>query len=184
VCAGNGVVAIGVKRAKHSHSNVPTVASVHCEQRSRVASGHCVCCYRVCAGNGVVANGVKRAKHSHSWRPSAIVLDIEGTVAPISFVADVMFPHARDNVRSYLEQHFDTPEAVADIDAIRTQVGVAGGGLGGEGGSRRCCVLMCVQRCALCACVCVYTPEAVADIDAIRAQVGGPGGGGRGVFRK
>jgi hypothetical protein len=79
-------------------------------------------------GNGVVANGVKRAKHSHGWRLAAIVLDIEGTVAPISFVADVMFPHARDNVRSWLEQHYDSTQAVADIHAIRTQVGVSGGG--------------------------------------------------------
>ncbi len=39
----------------------------------------------------------KRARRAHSARgtrplPTAIVLDIEGTVAPISFVADVLFP--------------------------------------------------------------------------------------------
>jgi hypothetical protein len=54
--------------------------------------------------------------------PRAIVLDIEGTVAPISFVADVMFPYARDNVAAHLEAHYDTPEARADIEAIRKQV--------------------------------------------------------------
>lgn len=69
------------------------------------------------------ANGVKRAKHVHRWRPSAIVLDIEGTVAPISFVADVMFPHARDNVRAYLEAHYNSSETRADVEAIRQQVG-------------------------------------------------------------
>lgn len=69
-----------------------------------------------------VANGVKRAKHSHHYRPAAIVLDIEGTIAPISFVADVMFPHARDNVRAFLEAHFNSAEARADIEAIRKQV--------------------------------------------------------------
>lgn len=69
------------------------------------------------------ANGIKRAKHGHhSWQPSAIVLDIEGTVAPISFVSEVMFPHARDNVRAYLEAHFNSAETRADIDAIRQQV--------------------------------------------------------------
>jgi methylthioribulose 1-phosphate dehydratase/enolase-phosphatase E1 len=53
------------------------------------------------------------------------VLDIEGTVAPISFVADVMFSYARDNVAAHLEAHYDTPEARADIEAIRKQVGNA-----------------------------------------------------------
>lgn len=69
-----------------------------------------------------MSNGVKRAKHTHHWKPAAIVLDIEGTVAPISFVADVMFPHARDNVRAYLESHYNSAETRADIDAIRKQV--------------------------------------------------------------
>lgn len=69
-----------------------------------------------------MSNGVKRAKHSHHWKPAAIVLDIEGTVAPISFVADVMFPHARDNVRAYLESHYTSAATRADIDAIRKQV--------------------------------------------------------------
>lgn len=74
----------------------------------------------VCAG---AANGVtKRAKHAHHWRPAAIVLDIEGTVAPISFVADVMFPHARDNVRAFLNAHYNSGETRADINAIRQQV--------------------------------------------------------------
>lgn len=50
------------------------------------------------------------------------MLDIEGTVAPISFVADVMFPYARDNVRQHLEQHYDSQEAQADIEAVRKQV--------------------------------------------------------------
>ncbi|WIA33460.1 hypothetical protein OEZ86_006590 [Tetradesmus obliquus] len=77
----------------------------------------------VSEANGVAANGVaaKRAKLSHAALPRAIVLDIEGTVAPISFVADVMFPYARDNVAAHLEAHYETPEARADIDAIRKQ---------------------------------------------------------------
>lgn len=72
--------------------------------------------------DAVTANGsVKRAKLSHAKLPAAVVLDIEGTVAPISFVADVMFPYARDNVRAHLEQHFESQEARADIEAIRKQ---------------------------------------------------------------
>jgi methylthioribulose 1-phosphate dehydratase/enolase-phosphatase E1 len=72
------------------------------------------------AANGVV-NGLKRAKHSHGYRPAAIVLDIEGTVAPISYVADVMFPYARDNVRAFLEANYDSAETRADVEAIRQQ---------------------------------------------------------------
>lgn len=68
------------------------------------------------------SQAVKRTKLSHSQLPKAIVLDIEGTVAPISFVADVMFPYARDNVRQHLQEHYDSQEAQADIDAIRQQV--------------------------------------------------------------
>lgn len=85
--------------------------------------GFCGTLLVVCAG---VANGVtKRAKHAHHWQPAAIVLDIEGTVAPISFVADVMFPHARDNVRAFLNAHYNSGETRADINAIRQQVGRA-----------------------------------------------------------
>lgn len=79
-------------------------------------------CLSYLLDRAAAANGVKRAKHTHQWKPAAIVLDIEGTVAPISFVADVMFPHARDNVRTYLESHYNSAEARADIDAIRKQV--------------------------------------------------------------
>eukprot|EP00878_Enallax_costatus_P002117 GHUV01002285.1.p1 GENE.GHUV01002285.1~~GHUV01002285.1.p1 ORF type:complete len:493 (+),score=190.38 GHUV01002285.1:198-1676(+) len=81
------------------------------------------------AENGVHAesHGNKRVKLSHTQLPKAIVLDIEGTVAPISFVADVMFPYAHDNVRHHLEEHYDTPEAQADIEAIRKQAAADGG---------------------------------------------------------
>jgi methylthioribulose 1-phosphate dehydratase/enolase-phosphatase E1 len=67
------------------------------------------------------SQAVKRTKLSHAQLPKAIVLDIEGTVAPISFVADVMFPYARDNVRQHLQEHYHSQEAQADIDAIRQQ---------------------------------------------------------------
>ncbi len=63
-----------------------------------------------------------------------MVLDIEGTVAPISFVADVMFPYARDHARAFLTSSFDTSETQADIQLIREQVGA--GCLGGSGCER------------------------------------------------
>jgi enolase-phosphatase E1 len=34
-----------------------------------------------------------------------VVLDIEGTTTPISFVYDVLFPYARENLRGFLETH-------------------------------------------------------------------------------
>ena len=37
-----------------------------------------------------------------------VVLDIEGTTTPISFVYDVLFPYARANLREFLETHGPT----------------------------------------------------------------------------
>ncbi|KAL0282655.1 UNVERIFIED_CONTAM: putative bifunctional methylthioribulose-1-phosphate dehydratase/enolase-phosphatase E1 [Sesamum angustifolium] len=61
-----------------------------------------------------------------------IVLDIEGTTTPISFVTDVLFPYARDSVGKHLELTYDTAETQDDIKLLRAQVeedlenGVAG----------------------------------------------------------
>ncbi|KAG2447166.1 hypothetical protein HYH02_007912 [Chlamydomonas schloesseri] len=79
-------------------------------------------------GNGAEANGshaaepaAKKAKTRHAALPAAVVLDIEGTVAPISYVADVMFPYAQQHCRSFLESTYDSDETQADIALIRTQ---------------------------------------------------------------
>lgn len=48
----------------------------------------------------------------------ALLLDIEGTVTPISFVHDILFPFARSHVRDYLIQHSTTAEAQEDIAAL------------------------------------------------------------------
>ncbi|KAF3647681.1 putative bifunctional methylthioribulose-1-phosphate dehydratase/enolase-phosphatase E1 [Capsicum annuum] len=61
-----------------------------------------------------------------------IVLDIEGTTTPISFVTDVLFPYARDNVGRHLDATYDSAETQDDIKLLRAQVqedlenGVAG----------------------------------------------------------
>lgn len=61
-----------------------------------------------------------------------IVLDIEGTTTPISFVTDVLFPYARDNVGRHLDATYDTTVTQDDIKLLRSQVeddlkqGVAG----------------------------------------------------------
>ena len=51
-----------------------------------------------------------------------VVLDIEGTTTPISFVTDVMFPYARDNVRKHLTSTFYSEETKEDIKLLRVQV--------------------------------------------------------------
>lgn len=44
----------------------------------------------------------------------AVLLDIEGTTTPISFVHEVLFPFARTHLRAYLHAHHDAPE-LADV---------------------------------------------------------------------
>jgi methylthioribulose 1-phosphate dehydratase / enolase-phosphatase E1 len=61
-----------------------------------------------------------------------VVLDIEGTTSPISFVTDMLFPYARDNVRKHLDATYGTDETKDDVALLRAQVeqdldeGVAG----------------------------------------------------------
>ncbi len=43
-------------------------------------------------------------------RMRAVLLDIEGTVAPITFVHDILFPFAQTHVKDYLVQHSTVPE--------------------------------------------------------------------------
>ena len=93
------------------------------------ANGHSTGTAPASANGHAVAEALphKRAKLGpHKKPPVALVLDIEGTVAPISFVADVMFPYARENVRQHLEATYGNEETQEDIDAIRTQAAADG----------------------------------------------------------
>jgi enolase-phosphatase E1 len=40
----------------------------------------------------------------------AVLLDIEGTTTPITFVTEVLFPYARTHLREYIERHADAAE--------------------------------------------------------------------------
>jgi enolase-phosphatase E1 len=51
----------------------------------------------------------------------AILLDIEGTTTPISFVHDVLFPYSRKHLKSYLAQHANSIEVLADLAALREE---------------------------------------------------------------
>ncbi len=54
-------------------------------------------------------------------RVRAILLDIEGTITPIAFVHDVLFPYARSHVGNYLASHFGNAETQADITRLRQE---------------------------------------------------------------
>jgi enolase-phosphatase E1 len=51
----------------------------------------------------------------------AILLDIEGTTTPISFVYDVLFPFARAHVQSFLEKEFESADVQHVIGLLRLE---------------------------------------------------------------
>ncbi|KAJ6776281.1 METHYLTHIORIBULOSE-1-PHOSPHATE DEHYDRATASE [Salix koriyanagi] len=77
-----------------------------------------------CNGNTkmVVKAGMSNSNNGIKPLPRCIVLDIEGTTTPITFVADVLFPYARDNVGRHLSATYDTAETQEDIKLLRAQV--------------------------------------------------------------
>jgi enolase-phosphatase E1 len=54
----------------------------------------------------------------------AILLDIEGTTTPISFVHQVLFTYAREHLRSFLEEHFEAAELLLDLNGLRREYAV------------------------------------------------------------
>lgn len=52
---------------------------------------------------------------------AALVLDIEGTLCPISFVHETLFPFVKERLRKYIEKHWSEPAFAAHIDALRRQ---------------------------------------------------------------
>jgi enolase-phosphatase E1 len=50
---------------------------------------------------------------------SHILLDIEGTTCPVSFVSDVLFPYAQREVAGYLERHQQDAEVQRLMDELR-----------------------------------------------------------------
>jgi enolase-phosphatase E1 len=52
---------------------------------------------------------------------SGVLLDIEGTTTPISFVHEVLFAYARTHVREFLAANFDSDEVRADIALLREE---------------------------------------------------------------
>ncbi len=50
-----------------------------------------------------------------------ILLDIEGTTTPLSFVTQVLYPYARTNLRSYLYRHGNSPQYLALMAGFRRE---------------------------------------------------------------
>ena len=48
-----------------------------------------------------------------------VLLDIEGTTCPVSFVAEVLFPYARGELGTYLSSHAHDPEVQALIAEVQ-----------------------------------------------------------------
>ena len=48
----------------------------------------------------------------------ALLLDIEGTTTPISFVYEVLFPYARDRMVEFLATHWDETEVRGDVAGL------------------------------------------------------------------
>lgn len=59
----------------------------------------------------------------------AIVTDIEGTTTSISFVADVLFPYARQRIRDFILANQDQSEVAEQIGAVREVLGDANAGI-------------------------------------------------------
>lgn len=52
---------------------------------------------------------------------AAVVLDIEGTTTPITFVKDKLFPYAGANVASFLDQEWESALVQSDVALLRAQ---------------------------------------------------------------
>ena len=68
--------------------------------------------------NAPTANAAKANAGTalHTVTITHLLLDIEGTTCPVSFVADVLFPYARQRLKPYLEAHGHEPEVIALVE--------------------------------------------------------------------
>lgn len=69
----------------------------------------------------VVASGREMVVVSVPAEVTVILLDIEGTTTPIAFVKDVLFPYIKENVKEYLQAHWEEQECQEDVSLLRKQ---------------------------------------------------------------
>lgn len=53
---------------------------------------------------------------------SAVLLDIEGTTTPITFVKDVLFPYIREHLEEHLSAHWEEDECKQDVHLLKKQM--------------------------------------------------------------
>ena len=53
---------------------------------------------------------------------SHILLDIEGTTCPVSFVSDVLFPYATHNIKRFAERHHNRQDIKAIFNQARHEL--------------------------------------------------------------
>ncbi|KAA8524352.1 hypothetical protein F0562_010775 [Nyssa sinensis] len=80
----------------------------------------------VCGCGGNMSRGLKAGALGLDYviEPSqrCILLEIEGTTTPTSFVTDVLFPYVNDNVVKHLTATYDSEETQDDINLLRSQI--------------------------------------------------------------
>ncbi|CAH0480694.1 unnamed protein product [Peronospora belbahrii] len=58
---------------------------------------------------------------SMAEKHKVVMLDIEGTTTPITFVHDILFPYVVNHIARFLEQTWDLPDTKADVAALMDQ---------------------------------------------------------------
>uniref|UniRef100_A0A3Q2DD24 Enolase-phosphatase 1 n=1 Tax=Cyprinodon variegatus TaxID=28743 RepID=A0A3Q2DD24_CYPVA len=54
---------------------------------------------------------------------TALLLDIEGTTTPITFVKDILFPYIVEHLEDHLSKHWEEDECKQDVHLLKKQVG-------------------------------------------------------------
>ncbi|RVE66132.1 hypothetical protein OJAV_G00123400 [Oryzias javanicus] len=52
----------------------------------------------------------------------ALLLDIEGTTTPITFVKDILFPYIREHLEDHLSTHWEEDECKEDVYLLKKQI--------------------------------------------------------------
>lgn len=53
---------------------------------------------------------------------SALLLDIEGTTTPITFVKDILFPYIKEHLEDHLSAHWEEDECKQDVHLLKKQI--------------------------------------------------------------
>ena len=69
----------------------------------------------------VVAAGGEMVVLSVPAEITVILLDIEGTTTPVAFVKDILLPYIKENVKEYLQTHWEEEECQQDVNLLRKQ---------------------------------------------------------------